>query len=106
MIKDMKNLGMEVVAISQTHCLAKGMVIISSMDFQIMQHPNLQMWTSFHSQLRVLQVEAAVVCLVVGSTLKRRSLCGICILDLIMMHTISLLSQRKITGIRMMPKNW
>lgn len=39
--KDMTSLGMELEAVLQRQYLAKRMVSISNMDFQITEHPNL-----------------------------------------------------------------
>lgn len=41
--KDMTNLRMELEAVLQRQYLAKRMVSISNMDFQITEHPNLHM---------------------------------------------------------------
>ena len=43
LIKDMTNLCMELEAVLQRQYLAKRMVSISNMDFQITEHPNLHM---------------------------------------------------------------
>lgn len=74
--KGMTNAGMELQPVLWRQYLARRMVLMSNMDFQITEHPNLLMLMCISSQHRVLQIGAAVQCLVAGRILRKRSSSG------------------------------